>query len=175
MSFVHLLLSSSQTMATWLVHRRGKATISGSLVGWNPPATIGFLTAVAEIGRNALNRGRPGSRKWRDRCITYTATTTFLPSLDRTLQVGWLNTCVIIYCQIVSKVTSRFTLCLRSVISICIHTVFSFPLAKIVSKPKFISCQEEINNNFIEGQVERIIIHIIHISLIIFTRKGLER
>jgi len=102
-------------------------------------ATIGFLTAVAEIGWNALNRGRPGRRKWRDHCITYMAITAFLPPLDRTL-TPWISHSICVWPFIVGWFPKWHLDSPPAFNARCISdTILSFLFAKIVLKSIFLS------------------------------------
>ena len=101
--------------------------------------TIGFLTVVAEIGWNALNRGRPGRRKWRDHCITYMAITAFLPPLDRTL-TPWISRSICVWPFIVGWFPKWHLDSPPAFNARCISdTILSFLFAKIVLKSIFLS------------------------------------
>lgn len=102
-SFIRSSLRARYDSDVTCTSLRGKATISGSLQSDGMPGTIGFLTTVAEIGWNALNRGRPGSRKWRDRYITYGYRRCSCLLLTSPRELTVQHTHVTIYCPAVPK------------------------------------------------------------------------
>lgn len=82
--FYSVLLASAIRLERDLyIVQYGKATISGSLVGWNA-GNDWILNGGGGNWTKCIKSGQASSsRKWRDRCITYMATTAFLPLFDR--------------------------------------------------------------------------------------------
>jgi len=134
--FVYSLLSSSRVIWTWLVHRRGKATISGSVVTWN-------------TGNDwILNRG---GGNW-TKCIK--SGQAWQPEMKRSLYYLYgyrryfcLLLTVLQLCELTVQHMCDHLLSGNSqkwyldspCRLVCIRDVFSFPLAKIILKSMLIS------------------------------------